>query len=60
MPKKRGNGEGSVYLRADGRWCASVSIDGGKRKSFYARRRVDVARNAGPGPFDGSPARIGP
>lgn len=39
---KRGNGEGSIYQREDGRWVASVSIDG-KRKDFYGRTRADVA-----------------
>ena len=40
---RRANGEGSIYKRADGRWCATVSVDGGKRKSFYGKRREDVA-----------------
>jgi integrase len=41
--KGRGNGEGSVYQRADGKWCAAVSIDGGKRKVLYGRTRKEVA-----------------
>lgn len=41
---KRANGEGSIYKRADGRWCATVSVDGGKRKSFYGKTRQIVAR----------------
>jgi len=40
---KRGNAEGSIYKRADGRWAASVSLDRGWRKSFYGRTREDVA-----------------
>lgn len=44
MAKRRGNGEGTIYKRADGRWCATVSVDGGRRKSFYGRCREDVAR----------------
>ena len=24
--KRRGNGEGSIYQRVDGRWCATVTI----------------------------------
>lgn len=41
---RRANGEGSIYKRSDGRWCATVSVDGGKRKSFYGNTRHDVAR----------------
>ena len=41
---KRANGEGTIYKRTDGRWCATVSVEGGKRKSFYGRRREDVAK----------------
>jgi len=41
---KRGNSEGSVYKRADGRWAASVSLGNGRRKSYYGRAREDVAR----------------
>ena len=40
---KRANGEGSIYRRADGRWCATVTVDGGRRKSFYGKRREEVA-----------------
>jgi integrase len=36
MPKKRGNSEGTVYQRDDGRWVATVSLGDGKRKSVYA------------------------
>jgi hypothetical protein len=28
MAKKRGNNEGSVFKRKDGRWCAQVSLSG--------------------------------
>ena len=41
---KRANGEGSIYKRADGRWCATVSLDLGRRKSFYGPTREAVAR----------------
>jgi integrase len=40
--KGRGNGEGSIYQRSDGKWCAAVSIDGGKRRVLYGRTRKDV------------------
>jgi len=35
--RKRGQNEGTLYQRADGRWLGQVSIGGGKRKSVYAR-----------------------
>ena len=44
MAHKRGNGEGSIYRRADGRWVASVSVDQGRRKYFYAQTRHEVGR----------------
>jgi integrase len=44
MTKRRGNHEGSIYRRADGRWEASVSIGNGKRRRYYARTRQDAAR----------------
>ncbi len=41
---QRGHNEGTIFKRADGRWCGQVSLDGGKRKSVYGRTRQDVAR----------------
>lgn len=35
MTRKRGQNEGSIYQRGDGRWCAAVSIGNGKRKYVY-------------------------
>jgi integrase len=48
MASKRGNDEGSIYLRSDGRWCASVSLGfdvAGKRKRqyLYGKTRKEVA-----------------
>lgn len=41
---KRGNGEGGIYQRqSDGLWCASVSLDQGKRKVIYGKTRKEVA-----------------
>src|SRR3954470_13035122 len=40
---KRGNGEGSVYQRADGQWCGSVSLQNGKRRTLYGRTRKEAA-----------------
>lgn len=40
---RRGNGEGSIIRRSDGRWCAAVSLEGGRRKFIYGRTRHEVA-----------------
>jgi integrase len=40
--KQRGHGEGSIYLRKDGRWAASITLEGGKRKTFYGKIRKEV------------------
>jgi hypothetical protein len=48
---KRGNGQGAVYLRADGRWEAQIRLAGGLRKSVYgqpgARWSASSAKRAG-------------
>lgn len=45
---KRGNGEGSVYQRADGRWTAATYVlrpDGGRvRRQVYGKTRAEVSR----------------
>ncbi|PHS29510.1 MAG: site-specific integrase [Alkaliphilus sp.] len=49
MAKKRGNNEGSISKRKDGRWRADISLGNnpatGKpiRKTFYAKTRKEVA-----------------
>lgn len=48
MPKRRGDREGSIFKRADGRWCAQVSLGrttGGapRRKSVYGKTRSEVS-----------------
>src|SRR5712691_7285952 len=43
MAGKRGNNEGSIFKRADGRWVAAVTLPDGTRKRYYGRRRTDVA-----------------
>ena len=38
MAKRRGNGEGSIYRRADGKWCAVLTVGfdtNGKRRRRY-------------------------
>jgi integrase len=43
----RGNNEGSVYQRKDGRWAAAATVGGGRssqqRKTLYGRTRKEVA-----------------
>ena len=46
---KRGNREGSVFQRSDGRWCGQVSLSGDsrgdrRRKWVYGRTREEVRR----------------
>jgi integrase len=46
MAKKRGNGEGSITRRNDGRWCARYTLHtaaGPKRRSIYGKSRQEVA-----------------
>src|SRR5260221_2129398 len=44
MGAKRGNSEGSIVKRPDGRWEARITLPEGKRKSFYAKTRQEAAR----------------
>jgi len=41
---RRGPNEGTIYRRPDGRWVAGITGPGGKRKFFYGRTRLEVAR----------------
>ena len=41
--RKRGNNEGSIYKRKDGRWTAAITLPVGARKSFYGATRQEVA-----------------
>jgi hypothetical protein len=46
MAKKRGNGEGTIYRRPDGRWCTQITVYvNGKRKrpTLYGKTRKEVA-----------------
>ncbi|NLI22307.1 MAG: tyrosine-type recombinase/integrase [Clostridiales bacterium] len=43
MSKKRGNAEGSIYQREDGRWTAAYHAQG-KRKYLYGSTRDEVAK----------------
>jgi integrase len=40
---RRGNGEGTIRQRGDGRWEAMLRLPNGKRKSFFAKTRREVA-----------------
>jgi integrase len=40
--KKRGNGEGTIVRRRDGRWCAIATLPEGRRKCMYARTRSEA------------------
>lgn len=46
---KRGNNEGTIYRRPDGRWCSQVTVGidpatgKPKRKTFYGKTRQEVA-----------------
>jgi integrase len=45
--RKRGQGEGSIFKRKDGRWASTINLGylGGKlrRKTFYGKTRAEVA-----------------
>ena len=41
---RRGNGEGTITKRKDGRWQAGVTLLNGKRKFVYAKTREGVGR----------------
>ena len=40
MARKRGNNEGTIYKRNDGRWCAQVSLSG-RRITKYAKTQKE-------------------
>lgn len=44
MPKKKGNNEGHIRRRSDGRWEAQVTINGNKRRSIYGKTRAEVSK----------------
>src|SRR5258708_16350072 len=39
---RRGQGEGSIYQRKDGRWTAAITLENRKRKTFYGKTRKEV------------------
>jgi integrase len=40
---RRGQGEGSIFRRSDGRWTGQITLEGGLRKTFYGKTRQEVA-----------------
>ena len=40
---RRGNGEGTILKRTDGRWAAAIVLEDGSRKWIYGKTRRDVA-----------------
>lgn len=40
--RRRGHGEGAIFQRADGQWVARVTLDNGKRRTYYAKTRKEV------------------
>lgn len=44
MAGKRGNNEGTIRKRSDGRWEARMSLPDGKQKSVYGKTRQEVQR----------------
>jgi hypothetical protein len=46
---RRGQGEGSIYQRKDGRWAAAITLENRKRKTFYGdTRKVSIAAKKSP------------
>jgi len=44
MAGKLGNGEGTIRKRSDGRWEVRIVLEGGVRKSLYAKTRQEASR----------------
>lgn len=44
MHTRRGNGEGSISQRRDGRWEAKITLPTGQRKCFYGKTQAEVRR----------------
>src|SRR5262245_8374747 len=44
MAGKRGNSEGSIRKRSDGRWEARLILEDGSRRSLYGRTRQEAVR----------------
>lgn len=42
--KKKGNHEGHIRRRTDGRWEAQITISGNKRRSIYGKTRAEASK----------------
>ncbi|HEY7347372.1 MAG TPA: site-specific integrase [Ktedonobacterales bacterium] len=42
MGTRRGNNEGTIYKRSDGRWCAQLTLSDGKRKTIYRKKKQEI------------------
>jgi len=40
--KRRANGEGAVYQRANGTYAATLTLDDGQRRDFYAKTKREA------------------
>ncbi len=52
MARRRGRGEGSIYLRQDGRWEARITVAPGERKSYLGRTRTEALQKMQQGQRD--------
>src|SRR5215204_2129704 len=41
--KRRGHGEGALFLRADGLWVARLTLPDGRRKTYYGKTQKEAA-----------------
>jgi integrase len=50
---RRGNGEGSIYKRQDGRWAATITLArDGRRRTYYGKTRAAVSAKLKPAAGD--------
>ncbi|MGH7749738.1 MAG: site-specific integrase, partial [Candidatus Dormibacteria bacterium] len=42
--KRRAWGEGTIFKRSDGRWCARLRLPDGKRRDFYGKTQSEVRK----------------
>jgi integrase len=42
--KRRAWGEGTIFKRTDGRWCARLRLPDGKRRDFYGKTQSEVRK----------------
>ena len=62
LSRKRGNGEGSITKRKDGRWMARYTVytaAGPKRRHIYGRTRQEVAAQLAKAMSDGMAGSTG-